>query len=596
MGILLAQGKQQYFDSNGDPLVGGKLYSMQPGAGITTPKATWTDAGETALNTNPIILNARGEAQVFWSGAYNVRLETAAGGLIWTVESIGVSVPAAPVTLADLASTTDVAKGDALVGFKRMFTSAAASTLHAWHEAQVIDAVAECGMSTAGSAAANTLALQVAISAAVVLGGGQVEVQAGNYALTAGTNFAAQNVSIIGRGKPTFDFSAGAGIGFKLDAGGVGAHLSRMRIENIDFKGGVGITDIFYSRGIVSSIYRNLNAREGTNAGFKILFGVSLELDKLICSIDVQTMANYPTYAHYFGDDGTGGNDCSNVTSIGCEGKVPGKTGLALANGTARCHWIGGAYESCATGISILSDLCWSNVFVSPDLESNTTSDIVVKGKSNVFVGVFSNSPGAGNTIDVTTATGTVFEGGGYCRQIVLGAGSSNTHFSGISTDETIGFSGTGSFTRSGCKKADNSAVAVGVWPDVLGPTATSVAYVCTQGVTPGVTLTDAEAIISGQFVNLQARFSFTGAGTAASPILVSFPAAYTARTAALGKPVGGFTYTKAGTYTSGVAILQATTQLSFIVNQGTNLFGTNPATTIANTDVLSIGVCIPVA
>ena len=88
MAFILANGRQQYFDDSGNPLNGGKLWTMQPGAGVTTPKATWTDAAETALNTNPIVLNARGEAQVFWSGNYNVRLETASGGLIYTVENI----------------------------------------------------------------------------------------------------------------------------------------------------------------------------------------------------------------------------------------------------------------------------------------------------------------------------------------------------------------------------------------------------------------------------------------------------------------------------------------------------------------------------
>ena len=61
---------------------------MQPGPGVTTPKVTWADAGETVIKTNPIILDARGETTVFWSGTYNVRLETAAGNLIYTVENI----------------------------------------------------------------------------------------------------------------------------------------------------------------------------------------------------------------------------------------------------------------------------------------------------------------------------------------------------------------------------------------------------------------------------------------------------------------------------------------------------------------------------
>ena len=113
MAIILAQGKQQYFDDSGNPLNGGKLWTMQPGVGVTTPKATWTDAGETAFNANPIILNARGEATVFWNGAYNVRLETAAGGLIWTVENIGVS--ATPVPIGTLVDADDYANLQAAV-------------------------------------------------------------------------------------------------------------------------------------------------------------------------------------------------------------------------------------------------------------------------------------------------------------------------------------------------------------------------------------------------------------------------------------------------------------------------------------------------
>jgi hypothetical protein len=129
MAFILANGKQQYFDDNGDPLAAGKLWTMQPGPGVTTPKNTWSDAGETSLNTNPIILNARGEAQVFWNGAYNVRLETAAGGLIYTVESITTAY-SDTVLRADLASTA-VGKGAALVGYLPGVTGAVATTVQA---------------------------------------------------------------------------------------------------------------------------------------------------------------------------------------------------------------------------------------------------------------------------------------------------------------------------------------------------------------------------------------------------------------------------------------------------------------------------------
>ena len=48
----------QFFDNNGNPLVGGKLYTYA--AGTTTPQATFISSVGGAANTNPIILNAGG--------------------------------------------------------------------------------------------------------------------------------------------------------------------------------------------------------------------------------------------------------------------------------------------------------------------------------------------------------------------------------------------------------------------------------------------------------------------------------------------------------------------------------------------------------
>jgi len=48
----------QFFDNNGDPLVGGKLFTFS--AGTTTPQVTYTSASGTTPNSNPIILNGGG--------------------------------------------------------------------------------------------------------------------------------------------------------------------------------------------------------------------------------------------------------------------------------------------------------------------------------------------------------------------------------------------------------------------------------------------------------------------------------------------------------------------------------------------------------
>lgn len=78
---LLPNGKQQFLDGNGVPLAGGKVYFYIPST--TTFKTTWQDAGEAIPNSNPIILDAAGEAIIYGVGQYRQVVNDAAGNLIW---------------------------------------------------------------------------------------------------------------------------------------------------------------------------------------------------------------------------------------------------------------------------------------------------------------------------------------------------------------------------------------------------------------------------------------------------------------------------------------------------------------------------------
>lgn len=86
MASIIANGKQQYFNNAGDFLNGGKLYTYI--AGTSTPKATYSDAAGTVPNTNPIILDTRGEALIYWAGSYKAVLTDSLGNIIWTVDNI----------------------------------------------------------------------------------------------------------------------------------------------------------------------------------------------------------------------------------------------------------------------------------------------------------------------------------------------------------------------------------------------------------------------------------------------------------------------------------------------------------------------------
>jgi len=87
--VLAPNSKFRGWDNNGNPLVGGLLTTYA--AGTTTPIATYKDSIGT-LNTNPIILNFRGEADVWLTPnvAYKLALTDSAGNTIpgWPIDNI----------------------------------------------------------------------------------------------------------------------------------------------------------------------------------------------------------------------------------------------------------------------------------------------------------------------------------------------------------------------------------------------------------------------------------------------------------------------------------------------------------------------------
>lgn len=81
----------QFFDNNGVPLAGGKLYTYA--AGTTTPKASYTSASGNVAHSNPIILDSSGrvpggEIWLTTGDAYKFVLETPTGILLGTWDNI----------------------------------------------------------------------------------------------------------------------------------------------------------------------------------------------------------------------------------------------------------------------------------------------------------------------------------------------------------------------------------------------------------------------------------------------------------------------------------------------------------------------------
>jgi hypothetical protein len=84
----------QFFDNNGNPLSGGKIYTYE--AGTSTPLATYTSSGGGTAHTNPIVLDAAGRVPSggeIWNQLrlYKFVLETSTGVLIATYDNVGSS-------------------------------------------------------------------------------------------------------------------------------------------------------------------------------------------------------------------------------------------------------------------------------------------------------------------------------------------------------------------------------------------------------------------------------------------------------------------------------------------------------------------------
>lgn len=140
----------QFTSDAGVPLSGGTITAFE--AGTSTPTAMYIDNIGTSAGTS-IALNARGEPTVsgntvvIWldtTVSYKFVLKDASAVSKWTIDSISNA-------LALLSNTSNASLGDALIGMKRTFTGAIATTLHAWHEAQAIHLVADLQANTAGA-------------------------------------------------------------------------------------------------------------------------------------------------------------------------------------------------------------------------------------------------------------------------------------------------------------------------------------------------------------------------------------------------------------------------------------------------------------
>lgn len=88
MATSVVNPRAQFFANNGRPLIGGRIHTYV--AGSSTRARTYKDAAKAQPNTNPIILDGRGEAQIYLAEGveYKFVVEDSKGALIYTQEPV----------------------------------------------------------------------------------------------------------------------------------------------------------------------------------------------------------------------------------------------------------------------------------------------------------------------------------------------------------------------------------------------------------------------------------------------------------------------------------------------------------------------------
>lgn len=85
----LTQIKQRFWDNDGTLLAGGKVYVYL--AGTSTPTNSYTDATGLTANTNPVILDAKGEASIWTNGRVKINVTNSADVQVtgYPVDNVG---------------------------------------------------------------------------------------------------------------------------------------------------------------------------------------------------------------------------------------------------------------------------------------------------------------------------------------------------------------------------------------------------------------------------------------------------------------------------------------------------------------------------
>lgn len=122
---LMPEARQRYYNNDGSLAAGCYLYTYA--SGTTTPKAAYQDSAGATPHANPIVLDSKGEALIYWNGSYKVDLKTAAGVQItgYPVDNYKTDPAGVWGLQATILALLAAAGGSDLIGYQNSILSGA---------------------------------------------------------------------------------------------------------------------------------------------------------------------------------------------------------------------------------------------------------------------------------------------------------------------------------------------------------------------------------------------------------------------------------------------------------------------------------------
>ncbi len=277
-------------------------------------------------------------------------------------------------------------------------------------------------------------AIQAAITAAGAVKGA-VMIPPGTYAYGTTLDASFQGITIMGVGRPTLKFT-GTGNALQLAMPTASTNRYDFCLRDFIIDGNANCTNGIYIQAYHHGFIENVEVRNVNAAGLRTEFSVCTQISNFIVSYAFGAWTQTPVNGIVFDKKGASELtvDCTVTNAI-----IEGVSGAGIRIIAGACNtFLGGTSEGNATGVQIDTGgvTSYQNVFKNMFCESNTVSDFVVNGNSNVFEGCTGWSNGSGDSANIQTGNANTFRNG-RIYEMTVGTSSTNSVIDSIQLHES---------------------------------------------------------------------------------------------------------------------------------------------------------------